>query len=143
VGQVVPNNFSNQVHDFNPGIAPSGLFWTIRIPDENAEIDLDNATASLKLSDLELRDHFNVPNSLLRGPSIPADASFQVHWSGVQQRVHLHDVQNTFDAHVIEDSATMAWSARTSSFTFVSDPESTSTSVFAEIGKERNGVFFS
>ena len=143
MGQVVPNNFSNQVHDFNPGIAPSGLFWTIRIPDENAKIDLEAATASLELSDLELGDHFNVPNSLLRGPFVPADASFQMHWSGVVQRVHLHDDQNTFDAHVIEDTATMAMSARTSSFTFVSDPESTSTSVFAEIGKERNGVFFS
>ncbi len=143
MGQVVPNDFSNQVHDFNPGIAPSGLFWTIRIPDESVEINLDNATASMKLSDVELRDHFNVPNSLLRGPSVPADLSFHMRWSGVLQRVHLHDEQNTFDAHVIEDTATMALSASTQGFTFVSDPADTSTTIFAEIGSERNGVFFS
>jgi len=143
VGQVVPNVFTNQIHDFNPGIAPSGLFWTIRIPDESVEIDLDNATASMKLSDVELRDFFSIPNSFMRGSSVPGDISLHMRWSGVQQRVHLHDEQNTFDAHVIEDTATMSWSARTQGFKFVSDPAITSTTVFAEIGREQNGVFFS
>lgn len=143
MGQVVPNVFTNQVHDFNPGIAPSGLFWTIRIPDESVAIDLEDATASMKLSDVELRDFFNIPNSLMRGKSIHADVSFHMRWSGVLQRIHLHDEQNTFDAHVIEDTATIEWSAHESGFKFVSDPANTSTTVFAEIGSERNGVFFS
>jgi hypothetical protein len=143
VGQVVPNVFTNQVHDFNPGIARSGLFWTIRIPDESVAIDLEDATASMKLSGVELRDFFNIPNSLMRGKSIDADVSFHIRWSGVKKRVHLHDKQNTFDAHVIEDTATMEWSAEERGFKFVSDPANTSTTVFAEIGRERNGVFFS
>ncbi|HEX6107897.1 MAG TPA: hypothetical protein VFZ02_00695, partial [Ktedonobacteraceae bacterium] len=67
---------------------------------------------------------------------------FRMHWSGIKQRVHLHDKQNEFDAHVIEDNATLAWSAEEEGFKFVSDPEDTSTTVFAEIGQERNGVFF-
>jgi hypothetical protein len=25
----------DQIHDFNPGIAPSGLFWTVRLPDDS------------------------------------------------------------------------------------------------------------
>jgi len=40
------------------------------------------------------------------------------------------------------DNATLAWSAEEEGFKFVSDPEDTSTTVFAEIGQERNGVFF-
>jgi len=79
----------------------------------------------------------------MHGPSVSADVSFHMRWSGVQKRVHLHDVQNEFDAHVIEDTATIAWSARKQDLTFVSDQAETSTTIFAEIGHERNGEFFS
>jgi len=46
----------DQIHDFNPGIAPSGLFWTIRIPDESVEVDFDDARASMNISDLQVKD---------------------------------------------------------------------------------------
>jgi len=36
----------------------------------------------------------------------------------------------------------MEWSARVGHYQFVSDPASTSSSSFAEIGHERNGIFF-
>lgn len=96
----------------------------------------------MSLSDVELRDFFSIPNSLTRGKSVHADTSFHVRWHGVKSRVHLHDDANHFDARVIEDSATIEWSASEEDFRFVSDPAKTSTTVFAEIGSERNGVFF-
>lgn len=96
----------------------------------------------MDLSHVETRDFFNIPNNLTHGKSIRADVSFHIHWHGVKDRVHLHDEQNHFDASMIEDSATISWSAREKDFSFVSDPEETSTTVFAEIGHERNGVFF-
>lgn len=96
----------------------------------------------MHLSDVELHDFFNIPNALMRGKSVHADTSFHVRWHGVQQRVHLHDNTNHFDASVIEDLATIRWSASEKDFQFVSDPAETSTTVFAEIGHERNGVFF-
>jgi len=119
------------------------LFWTIRVPDDTVEVDLDDARASIKLSDVDVRDFFNIPNFLNGGPSVPANVSFHIRWSGVKQRVHLHDNQKKFDAHLIVDTATMAWSAHTKDFTFKSDPANTSTTVFAALGSERNGVFFS
>ena len=97
----------------------------------------------MKLSDVEIEDYHDLVNALKDGPSVPADVSFHMHWSGVQQRVHLHDEQKKFDADLIVDTATLGWSARTKHFRFVSDPENTSTTVFAAIGSERNGVFFS
>jgi hypothetical protein len=39
-------------------------------------------------------------------------------------------------------AATLEWSAIEAGFSFVSDPASTSSSYFAELGHERNGVFF-
>ncbi len=132
----------DQIHDFNPGIAPSGLFWTIRIPDESVEVELDDAEASMKLSDVEIRDFFNIGNALMRGKSVHADVNFHVRWSGVKKRVHTRDATNQFDGRYIEDTATMAWSAEEKGFKFVSDPADTSITLFAEIGHERNGVFF-
>ncbi|MGH2496649.1 MAG: hypothetical protein ACRDIV_18265 [Ktedonobacteraceae bacterium] len=96
----------------------------------------------MSLSDTEVRDFFTIPNALMHGKSLPADVSFRMHWQGVKSRVHLHDPVNHFDARLIEDAATIQWSAREKDFLFVSDPEATSTTVFAAIGRERNGVFF-
>ena len=39
MGAVAPD-FSNQIHDYNPGIAENGLFWTIPFAEEGAWIDL-------------------------------------------------------------------------------------------------------
>ena len=133
---------TNQIHDFNPGIAKSGLFWTIRVPDDRVEVDIEDATASMSLNDAEVHDFFSIPNALMHGKSIPADASFRMHWHGVKSHVHLHDTVNHFDARLIYDSATIQWSAQEKDFKFVSDPEETSTTVFAAIGREQNGVFF-
>jgi hypothetical protein len=133
---------ANQIHDFNPGFVPNGLFWTIRIPDDSVAIDLDEAVASMDLSDLEIRDFFTLTNALSGGKSIPAVVSFDINWSGVINRVKVSDETNQFTGNYIEDTATISWSAQESGFTFVSDPANTSTTVFAEIGKERNGFFF-
>ena len=106
------------------------------------EVDLENATASMSLSDVELGDFFNIPNALMRGKSVPAVASFHMRWHGINKRVHLHDKTNHFDARVIEDNANISWSAHEKGFSFVSASAETSTTVFSELGTERNGVFF-
>jgi hypothetical protein len=132
----------DQIHDFNPGIASSGLFWTIRIPDESVEVDFDDARASMNLSDEKVKDFGTGLDSLLRGPSVKADVSFHIRWSGVNERVETRDTTNLFVGSYIEDTATIAWSAQEKGFKFVSDPANTSTTIFAQIGRERNGVFF-
>lgn len=119
------------------------MFWTIRVPDDSVEVDLDDAKASINLTDVDVEDYHDLFNALKDGPSVPANVSFHIRWSGVKQRVHLHDNQKKFDAQLIVDTATMGWSARRKDFKFVSDPANTSTTVFAAIGRERNGVFFS
>lgn len=92
---------------------------------------------------LETRDFHNIVNTLNRGPSVPADVSFHMRWSGVTARVKVRDETNQFVGNYIEDTATVSWSSHQEGFKFVSDPASTSTTLFAEIGRERNGVFFS
>lgn len=96
----------------------------------------------MRVRDQDVEDYFNIVNALNEGPSIPANVSFDIHWRHTKQRVNLDDKINRFKGTYLEDSATIAWSASENGFSFVSDPSSTSTTVFAEIGKERNGAFF-
>ena len=89
-----------------------------------------------------IRDFTSIPNALSHGSSTPATVSFHLRWSGVTKRVKTRDVVNGFAGGFIENNATLEWSAQKDNFLFVSDPANTSTSAFAEVGHERNGVFF-
>ena len=146
-----------QIHDFNPGVpkAPdpsAGLFWTAPIPMNSVAIDLGEATASLRLEDFPTKDFFNNRNNWITTmPPVDAIVSYTFRWSGVSARLDVVDFENTgletnrrFAGRFIEDTATIDWSVSVPSkgFTFQSDPAATSKSVFAEIGRERNGVFF-
>jgi hypothetical protein len=126
----------------NPGIAPSGLFWTMALP-ESVDVNPGKGSAVMHGSGLVMPDYGDFTNSLFGGPSVPASVSFTVQWSGVAERVN---VVNTDDGHAgefVHNSAQMQWSAVVGDYEFTSDPMSTSASSFAEIGHEQNGVFFS
>ena len=92
---------------------------------------------------MDVEDYHDLVNALKEGPSVPANVSFDIRWHSVQKRVHLRDTKNHFVGDYIQDKATIQWTAERKGFTFVSDPASTSFTNFAEIGHERNGVFFS
>ena len=136
------NEFT-QVDDMNPGVAPSGLFWTMALP-ESVDVNLGKGSAVMRGTRLTMPDFGDFTNSLFGGgQTVPASVSFTVQWSGVADRMN---VVNTTDGHAGEfvvNRAQMEWSAVVGDYEFVSEPMSTSTSGFAEIGHEQNGVFFS
>ena len=132
---------TSQIHDFNPGIEESGLFWTTPIDPGDVTVDLGAGTASLHVRDLDLEDYGNVVNALQDGPSVPATVSFDVTWAGGgHHRTRIRNTDQRFVGEYIRDTATLVWSAREHGFAFRSDPLK---SGFAEIGSERNGHFFS
>jgi hypothetical protein len=115
---------------------------------DDVEVDLEEGTASLHVRKLNLFDFFNIPNALFRTMkpvSIPATVSFKLDWIGpVTKRVSLTNTEHRFRGTFLTNQARMEWSAhRSDGFKFVSDPARDSTSVFSEIGRDRNGVFFS
>ena len=136
------NSFSHQVHDFNPGISPNGLFWTVPIPLNAVQIDLDGGVATLQVNHLTVADYTTVPKSLARGSSTPATVSFTVRWTGQRTRQPVRDAANGFTGEFVRNTATIEWTASTNGFTFTSDPAATSKSLVSLLGKERNGVFF-
>ncbi|MFL5798265.1 MAG: hypothetical protein ACJ77A_10075 [Actinomycetota bacterium] len=141
-------NFSTQVHDYNPGITPypSGLFWTERFPADSVNVNLGDGYAHMSRLNMPITDYFDIPNALFRFEdpvSEPATCSFDIHWSGpVTDVSHVNDPQQGFAGKFVLSQATMTWSAHNAGgFRFESHHRNT-TSVFAQLGRMRNGVFF-
>ena len=103
------------------------------------KVNLGNGSAAVHVADLDVEDYGNVANALLDGPSVEAAVSFDINWSGVDGRLKLRNTSTDFAGEFIRNSATLSWSAEEAGFSFVSNPLE---SHFAEIGHERNGVFF-
>jgi hypothetical protein len=139
-GQVDP---TTQVHDYSPGFSPNGLFWVMRLPDDNPLlVDFESAEATL-IADLDVLDATKVANSLSLGAAVPAEVTYELRWRGsVKREASVRDETNGFRGLFMENNATIAWSASQTGFKFVSDAASTTTTLFAQLGRESNGIFF-
>lgn len=128
----------------NPGINPfpNGLFWTTAIPLDNVQVNPGAGEAAYKVENLHIKDFGNFGNSFGGGASIPAVVSYEVRWSGVEQRLNLKDPVAQFGGEFVRGHARMQWSAIVGDYAFQSDPLDTSSSDFASLGTERNGSFF-
>jgi hypothetical protein len=139
--------FTTQVHDFDPGITPypSGLFWTLPFPASAVEVQFGAGKGRMTASNLAVQDFGTIPNALFgpRSSAIPATCSFDIHWSGpVTSRGPVTSPPGSV-GELVESQATMTWSASNAlGFHFQSSPANT-TSVFAQLGRVRNGRFAS
>ena len=131
-----------QIKDFNPGVAPSGLFWTIRIPDGAVAVDAKATTARYDLNDVPLFEYTDVWAALVGEPGAPAVASFKSSWKATGKPLKVRDASNRFTGVYRMAQSTIEWKAKSSNFAFHSDAAHTSTTVFSAIGRERNGIFF-
>ena len=132
-----------QIHDFNPGITESGLFWTIAIPADSISVNFAAGKASFRVSDIDVEDYHDVVNALNDGPSVPATVSWDIRWSHAMGRTKIRDVENNFAGDFVQTVAQTAWSGQTATAQFVSDPAGTSVNEFSLLAHERNGSFFS
>jgi hypothetical protein len=148
-----------QINDLNPGITPSGLFWTMAIPAESVHVEFDDdsegdsednpegiaeeGSASMRVRNIPVTDFHDFNNALFGGGPAPVSAtlSFEVRWSGGKERLNITNPAQGFAGKFIRNQAQMEWSAISGDFSFESAPASTSSSVFAEIGHMRNGTF--
>jgi len=143
----------NQIHDFNPGISPEGVFWTVPIKG-GVDVDFDDGTAELEVTNLDVDDYFNVVNALLdqsgqagnhTPTEIPARVSFEINWRHVRDRFVVENATERYAASVILNESSIQWTAHEEaaegapSFTFHS---TSSTNVFSMLAREKNGRFF-
>jgi hypothetical protein len=133
-----------QVHDFNGGILPSGLFWVVQLPDSAFHAPGNDRAAVLRVRDLCVIDTFQ-----FFGPfDAPATVSFDVRWEATGPAAPLGSgtaVTPTHPAAFLGQfapaRATGSFSGAELGFAFESEPGVSSDRGYAELGRERNGVF--
>ena len=134
-----------QIVDFNPGIAPSGLFWTTRLDEGNvSHVHPGDGDAVYQAENVSVYDFHDIGNALFGGGPAPVTAvvSFKVKWFGDGNRANVNNPANGFAATFVRNEAQMEWSATSGGYRYVSAPLHNSESSFAEIGHERNGSFY-
>jgi hypothetical protein len=137
-----------QLHDLNPTeFPPTGLFWTLAIPTDDVEVNPGKGRAVMQSSDIPILDFITIPYAIFGGgpDAVPGTVSYTVVWSGVEERLSIRNtdpVYGGFAGEFVRTGAQMEWTATVGDYQFVSAPLQTSSSLFAEVGHERNGMFF-
>jgi hypothetical protein len=133
-----------QVHDYNGGIQPSGLFWAVALPGDAFTVSHGGRQATLEAKSVSVLDSFQ-----FLGPvSVPATVNFTVRWQATgprELRGKGAAVPPTDPAAFLGSfapaRATGSFSGSQLGFGFRSNPGVSSDDAYAELGPERNGVF--
>ncbi len=133
------------MHDFNGGILPSGLFWTLDVGRSAVDFTFDDRGARLRVQNLPVIDTFQ----FFGASDTPALVDFRVEWEatgpaipqGMGSSVVSTDPR-AFLGEIAPAVSTGSFSGQEMGFEFESNRgASTSPRGYAQIGKERNGVF--
>jgi hypothetical protein len=152
-GPVGSANTAQQIHDYAPTIAPSGLFWTMPLDPNSLEVEFNSARASMHVDGLSVPDAHDLANSLTHGQGlasigippiapVPANVSFDVEWFGEIDRGTVVNESQNFRGNFIKTGSTIKWSSVQDGFSFESEDPDPTRSFGATIGREQNGVFF-
>jgi len=138
-GQVVP---ANEVHDFHPPIADSGLFWTVPIQQGGLTISDDGSSMTLEMRNVDLIDQPKFP--ALDSIGTPARMSFKLVCKSTGEPVKYEDAYKHFRFTGFKAACQLEAQVEVPSidFSWKSDPLSTSKCEFGIIGEEVNGRYY-
>jgi hypothetical protein len=133
-----------QLHDYNSDIAASGLFWTVRVP--NDAVQISSHAATIHIEELPVIDAFTFLGSV----EVPATASYDIRWEATGPVRHLDPGSDdptdpTNLSGIFRDvTATGTFSA-----TSITHPGggpfsihgAVGVAIWGELGNERNGRF--
>jgi hypothetical protein len=137
-----------QVHDFEPGIAPSGLFWTISIAPSAISVDPGSGRARLHADNVPVTDFHNffIAVGLSQPPPdpLPSHVSFDVRWTGNGTRQVIRDDTFRFNGHYVNCGATISFTASNDGGDVIYSSDAAGQYNVGQpgVGHERNGVFF-
>jgi hypothetical protein len=135
----------SQVHDFNPGIRPSGLFWTQAIAADQIAADSDSGWARMHAAHMPMTDYHDFANSVSPSPTKrPGHVTFDVRWTGNESaRKTVRNEQFGFAGTYVPATAGIEFLVRDDDSAVVyRSVDHGQTTVSGGIGHERNGRFF-
>jgi hypothetical protein len=133
---------ANQLHDYNGGIQPSGLFWVVELPRDAFRVSHDGRRATLEAEDVCVVDSFQ-----FLGPNnVAAKVSFEVRWEATGPAVRRGrgtEVPPTdpaaFLGRIAPARSTGTFSGSGVGFSFTGRGDTDRG--YALLGRERNGAF--
>jgi len=138
-GPAVP---ANQIHDFHPPVAPSGLYWVAPVPGAGLTVSADRKTITLEMRDVPVVDQPRWP--ALDSIATPARMTFKLVWQSTDEPVHYENPAEQFrftgNRAVCRLQATV--DVPSIGFSWKSDPIETSAADFAVVGEEVNGRYY-
>jgi hypothetical protein len=129
----------SRAHDFTGGVLPSGLVWTVPIPDDAIVVSHGG-----KRLDVEVHD---VPVVDANPAEVPATVTFRMTWQGRgagRKLGHGSSVPPTdpaaFAGRFFRALARGTFSGTSGAFMFQSSTTRRARSIFAELGTEQTGA---
>ncbi len=144
---------TRQHHDWEPGIAPSGLFWTIPVPRSWIKVSPGSGRARLTARNVPVTDYHDGISAVLGGgpTPLPSHVSFDVRWAGRGERKKIRDETFGFTGRYTTGEANIRFTASDdgAGVVYRSDPDGQYSPTPDQggagspaVGHERNGVFF-
>lgn len=133
---------ANQIHDFHPPIAPSGLYWVVPVPSGGLEVGADNKSVTLTMRDVPVVDQPKWP--ALDADATPARMSFKMVWKSMGEPAVYEDAPRQFRFEGTRAICQMEAQVEVPSlgFSWKSDPLALSSAAFAIMGNEVNGRYY-
>jgi hypothetical protein len=136
---------TQQVNDWEPGIADNGLFWTIPIAPGMVTIDPASGSARYVGRNVPVGDFHDFFSAVGGGDSIPSHVWFEVTWTGTGPPQHISDSEFGFVGDFVPARAEISFTASqdTSDVVYRNDPDLSAQTSPAPpvVGTERNGRF--
>jgi hypothetical protein len=136
---------SKQLHDFEPGIAPSGLFWTRPVAPSSIRVDAAGGKARFH-GRVALGDYGNFFNAIKKKPSPPprpSHVTFDVRWLGGNDTREIRDPKFGYVGEFVDGPGAIMFTASNDGSDVVYRSVAKNQNVlYAGVGRERNGVFF-
>jgi hypothetical protein len=139
-GPAVP---ANQIHDFHPPIAPSGLYWVVPVPTGGLNISPDGNTITLEMENVPVIDQPQWP--ALDAVATSARMTFKMVWRSTGEPVLSENALRQFRFKGTRAKCQLEARVEVPSigFSWKSDSLETSLADFAVIGEEMNGRYYS
>jgi hypothetical protein len=130
-----------QIHDFNPGIDANGLFWTMPTNKRSIDVSPGSGRAVYQETNLPMPDYHDFVSSVTGGTPVPGIVSFRIEWAKSSDMHRYRYEPNRWQGNFVTNSATCNWTGRTADAEFRTNTNN--PVIFAEVGHEKSGVFFS